>query len=70
MVATLFGSLEAASTTINNEIVNVTVEFEDYQLIVFKLNNDILLATLIEINIDLGLILIEIEEFIKNLATK
>jgi predicted regulator of Ras-like GTPase activity (Roadblock/LC7/MglB family) len=68
MVATLYGSMEAASATLNNEIVNITVEYEDYQLIVFKLNDEILLATLIELNIDLGLILIEIEEFIKSIV--
>jgi predicted regulator of Ras-like GTPase activity (Roadblock/LC7/MglB family) len=67
MVATLYGSMEAASATLNNEIINITVEYEDFQLIVFKLNDEILLATLIELNIDLGLILIEIEEFIKNM---
>ena len=67
MVATLYGSMEAASATLNNEIINITVEYENYQLIVFKLNEEILLATLIELNIDLGLILIEIEEFIKSI---
>ena len=67
MVATLYGSMEAASATLNNEIINITVEYEDFQLIVFKLNDEILLATLIELNIDLGLILIEIEEFIKSM---
>lgn len=60
--------MEAASATLNNEIINITVEYEDYQLIVFKLNDEILLATLIELNIDLGLILIEIEEFIKSIS--
>jgi len=67
MVATLYGSMEAASATLTNEIINLTVEYEDYQLIVFKLNDEVLLATLIELNIDLGLILIEIEEFIKSM---
>ena len=67
MVATLYGSMEAASATLSNDIINITVEYEDYQLIVFKLNDEILLATLIELKIDLGLILIEIEEFIKSM---
>jgi len=67
MVATLFGSMEAASATINDKILNITAEFEEYQLIIFTLNEEIILATLIEINIDLGLVLIEIEEFIKNI---
>jgi predicted regulator of Ras-like GTPase activity (Roadblock/LC7/MglB family) len=70
MVATLYGSMEAASATISKEIINITVEFEEYQLIIFKLNDDAILATLIELNVDLGLILIEIEEFIKDLIIK
>jgi len=70
MVATLYGSMEAASATISKEIINITVEFVEYQLIIFKLNEEVILATLIELNIDLGLVLIEIEEFIKVIATK
>jgi predicted regulator of Ras-like GTPase activity (Roadblock/LC7/MglB family) len=67
LVATLFGSMEAASATINNKVLNITVEFEEFQLIVFILNEEIILATLLENNIDLGLVLIEIEEFIKTI---
>jgi predicted regulator of Ras-like GTPase activity (Roadblock/LC7/MglB family) len=70
MVATLFGSMEAASVPISDKVLNITVEFEEYQLIVFALNEEIILATLLELNIDLGLALIEIEDFIKNLNLK
>ncbi|MFW9951147.1 MAG: roadblock/LC7 domain-containing protein [Candidatus Thorarchaeota archaeon] len=70
MIATLYGSMEAATTTINNKIINILVQFEDYQLIIFKLNDAIILASLVELNVDLGLILIEFEEFIKYINKK
>ena len=68
MAATLLGAMEAASTTLNDDVISLTVEFEEYQLIVLAVNSDIILASLINVGIDLGLILIEIEEFIKKIG--
>jgi predicted regulator of Ras-like GTPase activity (Roadblock/LC7/MglB family) len=67
MAATLIGAMEAASLTMNEEISSLTVEFEESQLFVFSVNLHIILAILLDNAIDLGLILIEIEEFIKNI---
>jgi predicted regulator of Ras-like GTPase activity (Roadblock/LC7/MglB family) len=67
MAATLLGSMEVASSVLNDKISNLTVEFEEYQLIVLTVNADIILAILIEIDVDLGLFLVEIEEFIEKL---
>ena len=67
MAATLLGAMEAAASTLNESISSLTVEFEDCQLVVFIINNDIILVTLLENDIDLGLVLIEIEDFIMNL---
>ena len=70
MAATLLGSMEVASSVLNDNVSNLTVEFEEYQLVVLTVNSDIIIANLIEIDTDLGLFLIEIEEFIKNFIKK
>ena len=65
MAATMFGSMETAITTLQDKIVNLTVEFNDYQLIVFIISTEIVFAALFELDIDLGLLLIEVEECVK-----
>ncbi|MFX0008840.1 MAG: roadblock/LC7 domain-containing protein [Candidatus Hermodarchaeota archaeon] len=65
MAATMFEAMETASTTLKDNLVNLTVEFEDYLLIVYTVNAEIILVSLLEINIDLGIVLIEIEECTK-----
>jgi predicted regulator of Ras-like GTPase activity (Roadblock/LC7/MglB family) len=68
--ATMFGAMETAITTLQDKIVNLTVEFNDYQLIVFIISTEIVFAVLLELDIDLGLLLIEVEEcvnIIKNI---
>jgi len=67
MAATMFGAMETAITTLQDKIVNLTVEFNDYQLIVFIVSTEIIFAALIELDIDLGLLLVEVEECIKNI---
>jgi predicted regulator of Ras-like GTPase activity (Roadblock/LC7/MglB family) len=67
MAATMFGAMETAITTLQDKIVNLTVEFNDYQLIVFIISTEIIFAALIELDIDLGLLLIEVEECVKNI---
>ena len=67
MAATMFGAMETAITTLQDKIVNLTVEFNDYQLVVFILSTEIIFAALIELDIDLGLLLIEVEECVKNI---
>lgn len=65
MAATMFGAMETATTTLNSKLLNLTVEFDDLQLIILAGNNNIIIVALIELNIDLGLIFVEIEESIK-----
>ena len=67
MAATMFEAMETAATTINDKVSNITVEFDDYQLIVYGLNLEMILVSLLEMKIDLGIALIEIEECIKNI---
>ena len=65
MAATMFEAMETAATTLNDRVSNVTVEFDDYQLVVYVLNSEIIFVSLLELKIDLGIVLIEIEECAK-----
>jgi len=65
MAATMFEAMETATSTLKDKVINLTVEFDDYQLVVYVLNAEIIFASLLELNIDLGLVLIEIEECTK-----
>jgi len=65
MAATMFEAMETAVATFKDNVVNLTVEFDEKQLIIYAINKEIILITLLELNIDLGIILIEVEELIK-----
>jgi len=65
MAATMFEAMETASSTLKDKVLNLTVELDDYQLIVYVLNAEIIFVSLLEMNIDLGIVLIEIEECTK-----
>lgn len=65
MAATMFEAMETASSTLKDKVLNLTVEFDDYQLVVYVLNVEIILVSLLELNIDLGIVLIEVEECTK-----
>jgi len=65
MAATMFEAMETAANTLKDKVLNLTVEFDDYQLVVYVLNTEIIFVSLLELNIDLGIILIEIEECTK-----
>ncbi|MFX0024830.1 MAG: roadblock/LC7 domain-containing protein [Candidatus Hermodarchaeota archaeon] len=67
MAATMFGAMETAISTFFDKLINITVEFNDYQLIIFGVDEEVIIVSLADINIDLGLIFIEIEECLKNL---
>ncbi len=65
MAATMFEAMETAAITLKDKMLNLTVEFDDYQLVVYVLNAEIIFVSLLELNIDLGIVLIEIEECTK-----
>lgn len=69
IAATMFGAIETASTALGNneKIYCLTIELEDYQMIVLNANNDIIFALLIDLNVNLGLIFIELEETLKKI---
>ena len=67
MAATMFGAIETAASTIGSKFVdNLTVEFNDFQLIIMGSDEQLILVSLLNLNTNLGLIFIEIEETIKN----
>ncbi|MFX0048774.1 MAG: roadblock/LC7 domain-containing protein [Candidatus Hermodarchaeota archaeon] len=65
MAATMFEAMETAAATLKDKVLNLSTEFDDYQLIVYALNADIIFVAYLELNIDLGIVLIEIEECTK-----
>jgi len=68
LAATMFGAIETASSSLeSNKIKNLTVEYQDYQFIVIEVDPNTILVSLFDLNVDLGLIFIEIEEFVTNL---
>ncbi|MBY9004247.1 MAG: roadblock/LC7 domain-containing protein [Candidatus Lokiarchaeota archaeon] len=62
LAATIFEAMETAIEELNEDIINITVEYDEYQLVVIGDTSQVILVALIEYNIDLGIILIEIEE--------
>lgn len=67
MGAALLGAMESATSTFSDSIINITVEFYDYQIIIVAINEELIIVSLIELNVDLGLIFIEIEECVKSI---
>ncbi|MHA2281322.1 MAG: roadblock/LC7 domain-containing protein [Promethearchaeota archaeon] len=68
MAATMFGAIETAASTMKSKIVNnLTVEFSDFQLIIMEANEHMILVSLMNTNINIGLFFIEVEEIIKNI---
>jgi predicted regulator of Ras-like GTPase activity (Roadblock/LC7/MglB family) len=67
MAATMFGAIETATITLNSKLLNLTVEFDDLQLVILADSSNMIIVALIELNVDLGLIFVEIEESIKNI---
>ena len=68
MAATMFGAIETAASTIgSNKVDNLTVEFSDFQLISMETNENMILVSLLNLNVNLGLVFIEIEEGVKNI---
>ena len=68
LAATMFEAIETATSSLEtNQIKNLTIEYENYQIIVVEVDKNTILVSLIDLNVDLGLIFIEIEEFANNI---
>jgi predicted regulator of Ras-like GTPase activity (Roadblock/LC7/MglB family) len=69
MAATMYEAIETATSTLdNNQIIHFTVEFDGYQIIIMEVNEKSILVSLMDLNSNIGLVLIEIEETIKNIT--
>ncbi|MFX1390515.1 MAG: roadblock/LC7 domain-containing protein [Promethearchaeota archaeon] len=68
--ATMFEAIETATSGFSSkEIRNLSVEYKDYQIIILGLGPNMILVSLIDAGTNLGLILIELEEAIKNIKS-
>ncbi len=68
--ATMFGAIEIAIGTLGNDQIDwFTVEYQDVQIIMAKVSDIMIVISLLDLNINLGLILIELEELIERLKT-
>ena len=65
MAATMFEAIGTAITSFEDKVVNLTVEYDEEQLVIFAINRELILITLLKLNIDLGIVLIELEELVK-----
>ena len=66
MAAAIIDGMETASESLNTTIMHhLTVEFEEFQLLELPINDNLFIATLLNKDINFGLVLIEIEEFIR-----
>jgi len=66
MAATMFGALEAATINLS-KVHNLTVELNDYQIIVIGVDDKNIIVSVFDLNMNLGLVLIEMEESIKKI---
>jgi predicted regulator of Ras-like GTPase activity (Roadblock/LC7/MglB family) len=68
LAATMFEAAETASSSLQpNQIKNITVEYQDYQIYIEEINDKMILASIFAFNANIGLIYIEIEQSIKNI---
>jgi predicted regulator of Ras-like GTPase activity (Roadblock/LC7/MglB family) len=66
--ATIFEAIETAISSLKtSEIKNLTIEYQDYQILIFEVNFNTILVSLVDLNMNLGLLFIEVEEIIKNI---
>jgi predicted regulator of Ras-like GTPase activity (Roadblock/LC7/MglB family) len=68
MTATIFEAMESAIPEKEKKISSITVEYEEFDIFIAKVNDRILFIGLLEHDIDLGLILIEIEDFMDKIS--
>ncbi len=67
MATTLIGAMETATAPFKEDLINLTIEFENSQLIIMSSDTNIILVVFTELGIDLGFMLIEIEEILTNI---
>jgi len=66
MASTMFEAINTIALSLKNKVYNISVDLEKYRIIILDVK-DYILVSLLDLNTNLGLVLIEIEETIKNL---
>jgi predicted regulator of Ras-like GTPase activity (Roadblock/LC7/MglB family) len=67
MAATIIGAMETAIVPFKEDLINLTIEFEESQLIIMSSDTNIILVVFTELGIDLGFTLIETEEILTHI---
>jgi hypothetical protein len=69
LAASMLGAIETAAVCLdpNRNIFNTFVELDNIQLVIFNTSRDIIFVALINLDVNLGLVYIEIEETIKKI---
>jgi len=71
MAAAMFGAIITATLNLKKEkIVSLLVEYEKSQIVVLEIDAKNLIVALLELNINYGLILIELEEIVRKLKNQ
>ncbi len=66
--ATLFEAIEKSAEFIKNmPMNNLTIEYNDCQLIIIGINEELIIVALFELDINLGIMLIELDEIIQEI---
>jgi predicted regulator of Ras-like GTPase activity (Roadblock/LC7/MglB family) len=67
MAATIHGAMETAIIPFREDLLNLIIEYTDSQIIIMSFKTKIVLVVLIEMEVDLGFMLLEMEEILKNI---
>ena len=67
MAATIQGAMETAILPLGQNLLNLTIEFETSQIIIMSSKTKIVLVVLMELEVDLGFMLLETEEILSNI---
>ena len=68
MAATMFEAIEIATNSLHSgEILNLTIEFDEFQILILGITDQIIIISILEADTNIGLILIEIEESIEKI---
>lgn len=66
MAVTMFNAMDTATETLEkSKFYSITAEYNNYQVIAMPANEELIFVTMLHLNINLGLYLIEIEESVK-----
>jgi len=68
IAATIMGAMETATFPFNENLMNLMIEFKDSQIIIMSSKTNIVLVVLMEIEIDLGFMLLQAEEILNNIT--